>query len=51
MSEHSDLEYPLVTGARDLDIEEEDLPDDGFPVEAVTWPDGRVDFLPHTCAN
>jgi hypothetical protein len=51
MSEHSGLEYPLVAEARDLDIDEEDLPDDGFPVEAVTWPDGRVDLLPHTCVN
>ena len=35
--------------AFDLDPDETVLPDDGLPLSDVTWPDGRVDTLPHTC--
>ena len=47
----ADSEYPYVMQAEHLGLDEQDLPGEGFPIEDVTWPDGRVDALPHTCAN
>jgi hypothetical protein len=41
----------LVADAVDLDFSESDVAYAEIPTAPVTWPDGRVDILPHTCTS
>jgi hypothetical protein len=45
------MEETFVVPAKDLDVDEYDEANTEVPMADVTWPDGRVDLLPHTCTS